>query len=205
MKFSDILLLPRTLYQKTGGRKATLYIGIFLIGVVDIASDIVYNWQNIFGNKPEENLFLNILTALLLAAIIGFIDVTFFAIPLFDIFKKFKKEEEVREPQNVQRIRLMKVYMLAHVVIVPVEIIIYAIVGKSTNLNYDLVTYIAVLLAFVLPFWFAAAISRGIKSIYKFMPVFRGLVFILVFVWTYALSYAFDFGIDWLMRLFYGL
>jgi len=205
MKFSDILLLPRSLYQKTDGRKVTLYIGIFLIGAVDIASDIVYNWQNIFGSKSEVNLVLNILITLFLAVIIGFIDVTFFALPLFDIFKKFKKEEEVREPHDVQRIRLMKIYMLAHVVIVPVELIVYATLGNSTNLNYNLVTYIAVLLAYVVPFWFAAAISRGIKSIYNFVPVFRGLVFILVFIWTYALSYAFDFGIDWLMKLFYGL
>jgi len=205
MKISDMLLLPKSMYQKTDGKKVTLYIGIFLIGLVDIAFNLFFNWQDIFGGKAEVNLILNILITLFLAAILGFLDVTFFAIPLFDIFKRFKKEEEVREPQNIQRIRLMKVYMLAHIVIVPVEVIIYAIAGDGTNLDYNFATYIAVLLALILPVWFAAAVSRGIKSIYRFTPEFRGLVFILVFIWTYALSYAFDFMTGWLMKLFFAL
>ena len=205
MRISDILLLPRALYQKVSGRKATLYIGMFLIGVLDIVFDITPKWQDIFGGNSLENLIIKILVTLIFVVIVGFVDVVFFAIPLFDLFKKFKKEEEISEPHNIQRIRLMKVYMLAHIVIVPVEIIIYAIVGDGSNLDYNFATYLAVLLALALPFWFAAAISRGIKSIYRFAPVFRGLVFIVVFIWTYALSYAFEFGIDWLMNLFYGL
>lgn len=205
MKILDILLLPKALYQKTGGRKTTLYIGVFLIGVVDIIFDLISKWHDIFGNKTVGNLVLNILIALVLAAIIGIMDVVFFAVPLFDVFKKFKQETEIMGQDNIQRIRLMKVYMLAHIVIVPAEIIIYAILGDGTGLDYNLAVYIAVLIAFVVPFWFAVAISRGVNSIYRFEPVFKGMVFIIVFIWTYALSYAFDFGTDWLMRLFYGL
>lgn len=205
MKISDMLLLPRTLYQKTDGKKSTLYLGILLVGVADIAFDAASNWTRIFGNKPEGGLILNILATLLLIIVTGFADAVFFTIPLFDIFKKFRKEEDVKETDNVQRIRLMKVYILAHLAIIPAEIVIYIIVGDGTSLAYNAVTYIAVLLALAVPFLFAAAISRGINSIYRFEPFFRRIVFTVVFIWTYALSYAFDFGVDWLMKLVYGL
>lgn len=201
MKLLDILLLPRNFYKKINEKKITLLPGIIFIGIIDLIFHIIDKYSDLFVGKSQSVLLQNVLLVLLFVILLGIFDVLFFAKPFFDLFKKFKRESEEKDPVY-QLIRLMKVYISAHFVLLPLEIIIYLAASNIESLNNNIILIVA-LIELILPILFSAAISRGINEIYNFQFSFKRLVFPLVFVWTYALSYAFSFVVDkWLMKLF---
>jgi len=201
MNLLDILFLPKNFYRKLNEKKLTLYMGIIFIGIVDLVFTFADNYSNIFSNKAENVILKNIVLLVACIIIIGIVDVVFFSIPLFDLFKKFKKESQDIEPRT-KLIKLMKVYISAHFVLVPLEILIYLAAKNINSLNYSVV-FIAAFIEMILPIIFSAAIARGINAIYDFQPIYKSLVFIVTFVWSYALGFALSYVIDnWIMRLF---
>lgn len=201
MKILDMLLLPKSVYQKLTGRKAPLLMGIFFVGAVDIVFALADNYSEIFGGNSQRAIAYNVLIVLISLIVMGIADVLFFSIPLFDLFKLFKKEKG-SEPQKNMLVKLAKVYITAHIIIIPIEIIIYFVARNMNSINGGIV-YLAVFLNTVLPFWFSAAITRGINSIYKFQILFKRLVFIIVLIWGYLLSNALSFAINhWVTAFF---
>jgi len=203
MKLLDIFLLPRRLYQNLTGRKLTLYLGILFVGLADLAlPNLRENYIKLFSNKTLDVLVYNVILTVLFVVIIGLVDVIFFSVPLFDLFKVFRKEKEASEAGDL-RIKLMKIYILAHVIIVPINIILYF---AFPNINVNSSNPLVVLLAYIsllVMVWFSAIISRGINSIYSFQPVFRRLVFLTVFLWNFVLGPVLEYIIDsWIMPLF---
>ncbi|HHW48190.1 MAG TPA: hypothetical protein GXX14_06190 [Clostridiaceae bacterium] len=201
MKLLDILLLPKNFYKKLNDKRSTLYLGIVFVGIADLVFNFLDNYSAVFGGKAGNAIYRNIMLSVVFIVILGAVDILFFSKPLFDLFKKFKKETRETET-GTKLIKLMKIYISAHFVLVPLEILIYIAAKNINSLNYNVVL-IAAFVEFILPVLFSAAISRGINVIYNFQPLFKRLVFIVVFIWTYALGFALSFVIDnWIMKLF---
>lgn len=201
MKILDILLLPKSFYRKINEKKFTLLLGIIFIGIFDLLFKLVDKYSDIFDGKPQNAIIQNILLAAASILVLGMLDVLFFSKPLYDIFKKFKRESEMAD-SRLQLIKLMKVYIAAHFVLIPLEVLLYLAVINIESLSNNVI-YLAAFLELTLPILFSAAISRGINQIYKFQLIFSKLVFPLVLIWSYALGYAFSYIINqWIMKLF---
>lgn len=201
MNLLDLLLFPTALYQKLTDRKGTLYAGILFVGVLDVVFLLAQNYERFFKGKAQDALAYNILFAVVCIVVSGIVDVVFFSVPLFDLFKKFRTEPGSLAVQGTL-IKLIKVYITAHFILIPIEVFIF-IVSRNIEGVRPGVLILAQLLALVLPIWFSAAITRGINSIYSFQPLFKRLVFLAVFLWSYILSEVFAFVLgNWATALF---
>jgi hypothetical protein len=101
-------------------------------------------------------------------------------------------------------IKVMKIYIMSHFIIVPVSTAYYyAITKNMTESSSPLMQNLALLLFMVIMIWSAAIMARGINVIFRFNTVFKRLTFISVFTWNFLFGMVFDVMImGWLMRLF---
>jgi len=100
-------------------------------------------------------------------------------------------------------IRLIKVYIVAHFLILPAEILIFYIYYNLNNEINTVFIYLAAIIDLLIPIWFSAAISRGVNVLYNFSPLFKRLAFLAILVWNHLLVYAFSYMIDnWILALF---
>lgn len=221
-KLLDILLLPKGLYKRLTNKKTSLYIGIIFIGLIDLGFDLFDRYSEIFSNRTQGDLIFNIFLTVVFIVAFGIIDVLFFTIPLFDLFKRFRKstklplnkdtigiisrnikEREIKDKGLM--VKLMKVYIASHLPIVPAEIFIFLIseniVNGSSNITW-LILVVSVI-GILIPIWFSAAIAKGINVLYEFRPLFKRMVFVIIFVWNILLVYAFTYMKDkWILVLF---
>jgi len=209
MKLLDFLLFPKKFFDQLSGRIGMLVLGMIFIGILDMAIIAIDNYEDLFINN--EYVVWNILILVFLSVIIGVIDVAFFGIPLFDLFKVFRKEREIQDVKT-QRIKLFKVYIVSHTVILPIEIALHLVIMKSmpktvgtvTAISNPAATAVLLLLYPLLIVWFNAIITRGINTIYKFQPLFRSLVFPVVLIWNFFLGEAISYmQLNWFTKLFF--
>lgn len=206
MNILDMLLLPKKIYDKLTDKKLTLYIGFILVGIVDLCIFFIDDFAYLFTGKSISILFYNITLALLMIVIIGFVDVLFFTVPLFDLFKLFKREN--RDTGGKTLIRVMKAYVVANIFVMPVNLIIYMMFRYFSNLSTGLdnsygIFILAFLLDLLISIWFSGVIARGVNTIYKFDVRLRNAVFMTIFTWSYILAEVFSFIIkNWVMPLF---
>ncbi len=200
----NIFLLPRTVYQKVTDKKATLYAGILFVGAVDIAFPLVARYLDLFRGKPQTTLNYNIGLILLFAVMLGIVDVMFFSLPLYD-FCKFIKKGDVG-PGNASLMKFSKAYMLAHLVVIPFNILFLILLYNPTGamIPDGMVFLAAIYFYFIMPTWFTGIIARGANVIFNFEPRFKPLVFAAIFTWNYLLSnYALDYVVNnWVMYFF---
>lgn len=199
----NVLLLPKSLYKKITDGKLTLVLGILLVGFIDMMYLLWDNRSTLFLQKAQNLLIINIALAVVFIVLVGLIDVLFFSLPLFDLFKRFKKEKEVHDGQGLA-IKLIKVYIAVHFIVTPVNALLYPLLSRVDMKSPQLLITFAFLYSLVLlPVWFSAAISRGINTIYGFNPLFKRFVFVAVFTWNFFLNLALDQIINkWLPRFF---
>lgn len=195
----DVLLFPKSFFKKISGRPSTLYPGIFLIGLTDMGLFLNKRLMVYFSGKDTGTLIFNISLMLVFIVLIGLMDIAFFSLPLIDIFKFFRVEKRV-ENFNTQRIKLMKIYIVSHLPVVPVSIFLHLILEApyaAEGLVYAIVT-IALLLA--VPIWHAYIIARGANVIYSFDKRLKDPVFVIVYLWTLLLGSALGYIIEnWLI------
>jgi len=201
----DILLFPKSIYRKLNDKKIPVIAGMFIVGIIDIILPILFSKSAILFDRGQADLIFNIAAILICSAVVGAIDVVFFAMPLHDLFDWIGKKSNVRFGNN-SIIKIMKVYLLAHVLVIPVNIILETLLFSLDLQNFtgsipfgiQLIYYIIILyFDIIMPIWFAAIIYRGISTIYdKFAPLVKWLVFIAVFLWSTLLSYALSFIIE---------
>ncbi len=207
LKFLDVVLFPKSFYRKVTDKKLTLYLGIVFVGLVDLAFPLADNLTRYFKGKAQPVMIFNAGLVPTFAILLGLIDVMFFSLPLFDLFKFFKRKEPVAIDGSLL-VRVMKVYIMAHFIIVPVEAVIFYTLSnmKMSSLTFastSLLIFIYVFSEIVIPVWFSAAITRGFNVIYKFEQAFMRLTFITILTWNLLLNYAFKYMMDhWLLRLF---
>jgi len=200
----DVLLFAKSLYKKIGNSRATLFLGALYVGIIDILFPLLAGKDfRIFTGKTRNALMENVALLIASIAVIGFADILFFSHPMYDLFKLFKREPGHTDDRGML-IRLMKTYVLAHVLITPVYVLIILVANFTGFANNPAAGYILALLDLVIFIWFCAAITRGINAIYSFTPLFKRLVFVPVYVWNFILSnIAFSYMINnWIMKLF---
>jgi len=230
-KLLDVLLYPVRLYDKLNDKKATLFAGIVLVGAIDLLlPDISAFIKLHFANKPSNIVNTNILLTVLIAVVLGIVDVTFISVPLFDFFN-FIKKKEVKMYANIykhqgsgqedsrfvlpllkkedleykaSRIKIMKVYIMSHFLFIPVSVILhYTFLSKIKVDSPDWIQYMALVIFMLIFIWSAGIMARGINTLFRFNPMFKMLTFIVVFTWNYLFGMVFDLQIlNWLLKLF---
>lgn len=223
-KLLDILLYPAKLYEKITDGRTSLFAGIVLIGAIDLLlPDAAVFFKAIFSGKPANTIYINAVLTVLVIVLLGIIDVTFVSIPLFDFFNFLKKKEGLINLQQINgsemgkdqvfrhtpahtasRIKIMKVYILSHFVIIPVTLILhYAFLRNITDASPLWVQYLTVVIFISIYIWSAAIMTRGINTLFRFNPIFARLTFIIVFSWNYLFAMVFDMQImNWMYMLF---
>jgi len=213
----DILAFPAKTYEKLTDSKTSLIAGIILVGLINfLLPDVVYVFKELFLGKTTGDIVFNAVMAVIVTLLLGFIDVIFISVPLFDFFKyikgkeiKLSKEtglggESRTEGLRPTNIKVMKIYILSHFIIIPVSTVFYyALSSKVTQDSSLLMQNLVIIFFMVIIIWAAAIMARGINIIFGFNQIFSRLTFIVVFTWNFLFGMVFDVMImDWLMRLF---
>jgi len=200
----DILLFPKTYFAKITDKLPTLYLGVLFIGLSKAVFLLLDRIPVIFCNKTLSVLIFNSTLALCIAVLLGLIDVIFFSFPLFDLFKFFRVKDRIKNI-NGQLIKLMKVYISAHFIIIPVQAFFTAtvrlseLVGMTSSFSISM----ALIQFLLVPIWLAAIVSRGINTIYDFDDRLKGMIFVIAYGWHLLLSYAMTYTIgNWIAMLF---
>ncbi|HPD01502.1 MAG TPA: hypothetical protein PLA01_09175 [Acetivibrio sp.] len=195
----DILLFPKSFYKKISDKLLTLYLGIILVGFIDMGFGLYTDIPMYFWSKPPTTLMFNISLTLCFVVLAGLIDIVFFALPLFDIFKFFRVKEKIKNI-NGQLIKLMKIYVVSHFLVVPVNAFFLFLSNGPYGENGSVSIISFFVLTVVTPIWHCAIVTRGINAIYSFDDRLKNAVFPLVYVWTTLLGYALGFIINnWLI------
>jgi len=204
-KLWNVLLYPAGLYTKLTDNKVTLVAGIILVGLIDFflpnVKEVHKAYFTDLGGRSAEDIQFNIIIAVLVILLLGAIDVLFFSIPLHDVFKFFKKKEGL--PHHASRIKVMKVYIMSHFLIIPVNVILYfSIFEKITKDSSASIIFLAIIAMFAIRIWSSAIVTRGINTLFQFGPILRKLTFLLVFTWSFLFSTALtDQIMNWLLKL----
>lgn len=202
-KLWNVLLYPARLYEKLTDNMGTLVAGIILIGLIDFfLPDIKQIYTDYFTDKPVADIRFNIIMAILVVLLLGVIDVVFFSVPMFDFFKYIKKKEGL--PHQVTLIKVIKVYLLSCLIIIPVNFLFNNVFFRNINENSSsLMKSLAVGLFFIIIIWGSAIITRGINTLFSFGPLFRRFTFLFVFTWYNLFSIVFNMKIIyWLLKIF---
>ncbi len=205
-KVWNVLLYPAGFFERLTNNKVTLAAGIILIGLIDFfIPDVMEAYKTYFtditGKSPSDIQF-NIVLAVFVILLLGFIDVAFFSIPLYDIFKFFKKKEGL--PHQASAIKVMKIYIMSHFLIIPVNVLLYYTVFHNLSSDSGAGEIIlAEAVFFAVMIWSSAIITRGINTLYQFGPFLKRLTFLIVFTWGFLFSMVLDMQImNWLLKLF---
>ncbi|MCX7711763.1 MAG: hypothetical protein N2484_18120 [Clostridia bacterium] len=193
MKFLDIFLLPKELYRRLNEDRTTLYLGIILVGLRDVGLYLGNRMPEFFAGKSQGILLQNAAVVLGFILLIGLIDVIFFSYPLYDLMKFIKRRQE--EPGlEVSVIKLMKVYILANLVVTPIDIVMSVVLTRigDTSVNPLLVAVLQLVLLATY-FWYYAAITRGSSVLFNFRGVLKGWIFLIALLYGDLLNLAFRF------------
>lgn len=202
-KLLNIILYPAKLFSRLTDKKAALYAGIIFVGIIDLFSpDFIKTYNLLFTNKPADNININTLLAIVIVLLLGLVDILFFSIPLYDLFRYFKKKEG--QPHEASLVKVMKVYIMSHFILVPVNVILYYAIFRYINDKSSLfMINLSVANFFMILIWSSAIVTRGINTLFNFNPILRKLTFMVVFTWNFLLGMVFELQIiNWLMRLF---
>lgn len=182
----NILLLPARIYERLNDRRLSLYLGIIAVGIIDVFfPDVTGMYKSTFTGKTSGDLQFNILFSIALVLLIGAVDVVFFSIPLFDIFKFIKRREGA--PFLASPIKVMKAYIISNFMLLPIALIIqYAVFNNVKDISASpFLQNLALADFYIMLIWPSAIVTRGINALFKFNPIFRRLTFIIVFTWAF--------------------
>ncbi len=203
MNIPDLLLLTRGFYKRITDKKPMLIVGIFLVGLIDITFPFILdNFSLLFLTNTGTTIIYNILILIAVSFALGIVDTVFFALPLFDLFRVFKKEGDSGANSLI---KLMKVYIVAHIPILPANVLIYLIAANNgaSPTPDSIYVYIVAYIGLAAIIWFSAIIARGVNAIYSFTPLFRRLVFIVAFIWSFLLGSGLEYLIsNWVWKVF---
>ena len=202
-KLLNILLFPPKLFAGLNDKRLTLYAGILFIGIIDLfIPDFMGTYKLLFTGISSDSVSWNTLVAAGVVVLLGVVDTMFFSVPLYDLFKWLKKRED--KPHNASSVKIMKVYIMSHFLIVPVNVLMhYSLFRGVTENSGALITNIYLVYFFIILVWSSAIVSRGINTLFSFNPILRRLTFIVVFTWNFLLGMVFELQIlNWLLKLF---
>lgn len=196
--------------------------------------DVANVFKVLFSGRSTGDVRFNAVMTVVVILVLGLVDVVFIGVPLFDIFKYLKIKEatmavelvgqvEQREndddedenpllrlkntvtmEHNASAIKVMKVYIMSHFIIIPVTTLLYYTLTRGITTdsapwmqNLSLAIFMGVFL------WSAGVLSRGVNVLFRFNALFKRLTIFIVFTWTFIFSMVFDMQIlNWLLKLF---
>ncbi|MCX8131227.1 MAG: hypothetical protein N3I35_14155 [Clostridia bacterium] len=201
MNILDVLLLPKKVYEKLTGKRHTLVLGIVLLGVADLLFDLFESRQRILVGKVPSVLYFNITLTIVVTILVGLIDVLFFSLPLFDLFKYFKKEKSISNTGE-HLVKLMKIYICANMLVIPINTVFHLIFSREGFEQNPMASVLLSIYILIIPLWISAVVSRGANAIYGFVPQLRKMVFLAVFIWSSILWHVLGYIVDtWLIVL----
>lgn len=215
-RFLNIVLYPASFFERLTEGKATLLAGILMVGAIDLLlPDVGTFIRNFFNGKTAPGIAVTAVLALLLIALLGFIDVLFISVPLFD-FSAYLKKKEVEQIQDAgmeikadvkhtaSPVKIMKVYIMSHFIIVPVTVLAhYAFLKDFGENSPGWLQNLVLVYLMVILLWSAAILARGINTLFRFNPIYGRLSLIVVFAWNFLFSMVFDMQImNWLLKMF---
>ncbi|MDO8685287.1 MAG: hypothetical protein Q7J78_01300 [Clostridiales bacterium] len=126
---------------------------------------------------------------------------------------------------NTGFIKIAKIYAISHFIIIPAEFLIFflfrmvtsslgisndtsSLTNGSVTINAALAIplYLAAILDLVLPFWFSAAISRGISTMYKLQGLIKPILFIVIVIWNRLIGTALTYVIkNWIVAFMHTI
>jgi hypothetical protein len=189
----DILILPRWFYRKISDKLLTVLIGTLIIGFADLLFYILSSWNIIFHRKSEVVLIYDAIILILIIIFSGLIKLVLFSIPLYDLLKRYRLEIDFFDGSN-KLIKLMKIYIVAHVLLIILELILYYFI--ATNIIFISKAmkpyFVLIFTTVIIPIWFSGIITRGIKTVFLLKEKFNNLVFVIVFSWNFMIIIAFE-------------
>lgn len=199
ISLSDILFIPRVLFKNITDNVLTLYIGIFFVGAINIIFPLLSDFKKFFWGRTIEVIFFNVVITSLFIIITGFLKVTFFSYPTFDFFKFLKHDKDIKT--NYMFIKFMKVYIIAHFIVIPINVMLYTVLLKSPELLNNSLPLSIIILLF--PIWFFSIITKGINIIFEFKAINKLIVFATVFFWDSLLSICLEYAMNrWVFVLY---
>ncbi len=190
----DVFFLPKSFYRRLGATKAIIAAAVLLVGLVDIMSPLTDCIPELVEYFAEAGYARGLFSVIVQIVIAGVIDVFFFAIPVFAVLNHFNRENEITgRPETF--IRLIGIYAITHLIVIPVnELIYYFASGLDPQSSSAVLMLVAIYYYFIMRFWFAGVITRGINVVYGFNTMrSKNLVFLLVFFWNMLLGEALVF------------
>jgi hypothetical protein len=202
-KLIDRLLPSKQTYKNMNARRPALYLGILLIGLIDILG---FNPKAVipvlFAGKAPGVTIYNISLFILFVIILGILDTVFFSIPLLDFFNVLREKKDEPYPAGL-KVRFMKVYVLAHLITLPANILVWLAVEYLGGSIGAVQAYFLWLVNIAVIIWFTAVIARGVYVFLKLKDLYRWVVFPAVVLWSMLLSFALTYITDnWIMVLF---
>ncbi|MDD5603664.1 MAG: hypothetical protein PHG48_06245 [Eubacteriales bacterium] len=199
IRFTDIILFPKSLYEKFGPGRVTAIPGIIAIGIIDVIWPVIIIRPEVFTAAAGPDLIFNISLALMAIIVAGALDVLFFSLPAHDMLCWIGKKSG-KDYSGVNIIRMFKIYMMSHVLIIPLNMVLMLMPMFFPSLaGIVFLNVLDLYFTFVVPVWFAAVIFRGINTVYKLEKAAKRMVYVLVLLWTVMLSYALDYLISGLL------
>ncbi|MCX7843417.1 MAG: hypothetical protein N2489_10180 [Clostridia bacterium] len=189
----DMLLLPKSTYNKLTNNRFVLYTGIILVGIRDIG---LFLWEKLpgyFAGKPQEVVLSN--GGILLAAVLimGIMDVLFFSYPLYDLLSFIKKRRE-GDTHSATAVKVMKVYILANLIVTPLDVAALSIAShfgnNLTDSPYLIIVQVLSILAVIM---YYGIITRGVSVLFNHTGLYTLLILITVILYSDLLSYIFRF------------
>lgn len=217
-KLLDVILLPKQFFARLTDKKSGLIPGILLVGFIDIGLHFILFLSKYVMGKSQSVFLYNISLMLVEIIVIGLIDILFFCIPLFDICRYIKRKYD-EGTGSISPAKVMKVYIMPHIVTLPVQILLLlpfyfdpnlkALLEATSMTGINLtgteqffLNISAVMNLFIIPIWFSAIITRGLGVLFNFKPSHRRVIFILVYIWATLFGYALGYVIGWGKVLF---
>ena len=187
--------IPVSIFKKLNGNLFTLILGMLIVGGFNVMPLVIDRHEMIFPAADSSNWGFNIIILIISAIVLGVLDVLVFGTPLYDVFKALKKEGPM-EYTGELRVKLFKVYIIAHLPVLPIQLIILTFLSnvgieKLSGLGYFLI----LVTSFFMTIWFYIIISRGVNALYNFQRLQRSLVLPIVLIWSFILGTVLEYGV----------
>lgn len=196
MRLADIFLLPKELFRRLSDKRTTLYLGMALVGLIDLLLLIGGSpIKGYFVQKQGNALASNIALSIAFIIVFGIMDVLFFSFPLYDFMRFLGKRAGFEGNGSV--IRIAKVYTLANLIVMPINVVLLLTVGyfDMRGLNMPVILGdIWGFFYFITPLWFCAVIWRGLNVLYKPDTRYKLLLFALILLWNLLLGEALGYA-----------
>jgi hypothetical protein len=109
--------------------------------------------------------------------------------------------EKVSEPSL--RIKLMKVYIASHFLVVPVNMVIDYMMKNVDEQSSSVVLSVIAFMVIMTMIWFNAIIARGASVVFQLGQGFKLILYIVIFTWNFMFGKALTYAIDtWVIPFF---